>query len=259
MPTGAISSYIDIAQVTLYGFWIFFAALIYYLRAEDKREGYPLQPDRPSRLKVQGYPPAPKPKTFFLPHGGTVIAPRPEAPDSVGNASPSAPWPGAPLVPHGDPMVDGIGPAAYARRADTPDLTFYNENRIVPLRSDPTHFLATREADPRGMKVLGIDRLIAGVVRDIWIDRSEMVVRYLEIDVPLVGETSRRVLLPLALARIDAARGEIKAASVLARHFATAPTLASLDVITLREEDRISAYFASGHLYATPERAEPLI
>ena len=36
-------AYLDVAQVTLYVFWIFFGCLIYYLRREDKREGYPLE------------------------------------------------------------------------------------------------------------------------------------------------------------------------------------------------------------------------
>src|ERR1700755_1464410 len=38
-----LTAYMDVAQVVLYGFWIFFAGLIFYLRREDKREGYPLQ------------------------------------------------------------------------------------------------------------------------------------------------------------------------------------------------------------------------
>ena len=38
MPTGAITSEIDVAQVVLYAFWFFFAGLIIYLRKEDKRE-----------------------------------------------------------------------------------------------------------------------------------------------------------------------------------------------------------------------------
>ncbi|MEL6185723.1 MAG: photosynthetic reaction center subunit H, partial [Myxococcota bacterium] len=42
---GAITEYIDVAQVTLYVFWIFFAGLIIYLRREDTREGYPLEAD----------------------------------------------------------------------------------------------------------------------------------------------------------------------------------------------------------------------
>ena len=47
--TAAITGYIDVAQLVLYGFWIFFAGLIIYLRREDKREGYPLESDRSKR------------------------------------------------------------------------------------------------------------------------------------------------------------------------------------------------------------------
>jgi photosynthetic reaction center H subunit len=258
MQTGAITGYIDVAQLTLYGFWIFLAGLIYYLRSEDKREGYPLQSDRSGRIKVQGFPPIPSPKTFRLPHGGTVMAPRAEIPSGPGNATPSGPWPGAPLVPNGDPMIDGVGPAAYAMRAETPDLTLEGENRIVPLRTDAHHSVAEDDADPRGMTVVGADRKPAGVVTDLWIDRSEMVLRYLEVEVP-AGATSRRVLLPMPLARIHAGRREVSAVSVLARHFSTAPELANPDMVTLREEDRICAYFASGHMYATPDRGGPLL
>jgi len=32
--TGAITGYIDVAQLTLYAFWIFFAGLVFYLRRE---------------------------------------------------------------------------------------------------------------------------------------------------------------------------------------------------------------------------------
>ena len=72
MPTGTggLTSYIDVAQMTLYGFWIFFFGLIIYLRREDKREGYPLVSEYPDRVTVEGFPPTPAPKTFLLPHGG---------------------------------------------------------------------------------------------------------------------------------------------------------------------------------------------
>jgi hypothetical protein len=43
MGTGAITGYVDAAQVVLYVFWIFFAGLIVYLIREGKREGYPLE------------------------------------------------------------------------------------------------------------------------------------------------------------------------------------------------------------------------
>lgn len=257
MPTGAITGYMDVAQLTLYAFWLFFAGLIYYLRREDKREGYPLQSERSDRVLVQGFPPIPSPKTFRLPHGGTVTAPRVEAPSGAGAATPSAPWPGAPLIPVADPMVHGVGPAAYAQRAEMPDLTLEGEHRIVPLRVDGHHHVAEEDLDPRGMPVFGTDRLVAGTVSDVWIDRSEMVIRYLEVTVPMEGAPARQVLLPMTLAKVG--RRGVTAASVLARHFATAPGLASPDAVTLREEDRICAYFASGHLYATPARSEPLL
>src|ERR1700759_3785844 len=80
---GAFTSYIDVAQVTLYVFWFFFAGLVFYLRREDKREGYPLKSDRSAQITVQGFPSIPRPKLFYLPRGGVVQAPRAEAPEEV--------------------------------------------------------------------------------------------------------------------------------------------------------------------------------
>jgi photosynthetic reaction center H subunit len=37
------------------------------------------------------------------------------------------------------------------------------------------------------------------------------------------------------------------------------PGLRNPDVVTRLEEDKICAFYAGGHLYATPERAEPLV
>jgi photosynthetic reaction center H subunit len=54
--------YIDGAQITLYAFWIFFAGLIYYLRREDKREGYPLDSPQGPR---EGWPAVPPTKTYL--------------------------------------------------------------------------------------------------------------------------------------------------------------------------------------------------
>ena len=78
MTTGAITGYIDVAQLVLYVFWIFFIGLVIYLRREDKREGYPLEAEGSSRVRVVGFPDLPEPKTFVLPHGGgTRVVPRP--------------------------------------------------------------------------------------------------------------------------------------------------------------------------------------
>ena len=75
MSAGAITGYIDVAQIALYVFWAFFAGLIYYLLQENKREGYPLESDRSGHITVQGWPPIPSPKTFKLQHGGEVTVP----------------------------------------------------------------------------------------------------------------------------------------------------------------------------------------
>ena len=54
--------YIDLAQVSLYLFWLFFFALVFYLRKEDKREGYPLVGERGERKN--GFPVPAPPKQY---------------------------------------------------------------------------------------------------------------------------------------------------------------------------------------------------
>ena len=253
MQTGGITQYIDVAQLVLYTFWIFFAGLIVYLRREDKREGYPLETDRADgRVRVQGFPAIPRPKTFILPHGGTQVAPRSETPAPV-RAEPVAPWPGAPLEPTGDPMADGVGPAAYAMRADSPDLTIDGHPKIVPLRVAAEFTLEERDPDPRGMYVIGADGEVAGQVSDVWVDRSETIARYLEVAI----SGGRHVLLPVNFTRVDGHRRRVKVESILAHQFANVPGTRSPDQVTFREEDRIAAYYASGHLYAEPSRLGP--
>jgi photosynthetic reaction center H subunit len=255
MQAGAITGYIDVAQIALYAFWIFFAGLIFYLRKEDKREGYPLITERPGHF-LDGFPRPPAPKTFLLPHGGEVRAPRVDPPQPDFAASPVAPWPGAPLEPIGNAMLARVGPAASALRADTPDLMHETtELRIVPLRVATGHYLDEESPDPRTMQVVGADGVVGGVVSDIWIDRAEAIIRYLEIT--LVAGPS--VLLPMPLVRIDTRAGLVKVQSILGSQFADVPMLANPDQVTLREEDKIQAYYSSGYLYATPSRMEPLL
>ncbi len=256
MPSTGITAHFDIAFISLYAFWIFFAGLVFYLHRESKREGYPLVSDRPSRIRVVGFPSMPSPKTFITGDGHSITVPRVgEVEPPVVGAIPSSRAFGSPLVPTGNPMLDAVGPAAYVQRADVPDLT-YDDGvpKIVPLRTAPGWSLAEEDPDPRGMAVIGADGLVAGTCTDVWIDISEVVARYLEVDTG-----ARSVLVPMTLVRIDARRRQVKVVSVLARHFADAPGLANANQVTLREEDRISAYFASGHMYATPMRQEPLV
>jgi photosynthetic reaction center H subunit len=257
MPTGAITGYIDVAQLTLYAFWIFFAGLIFYLRREDKREGYPLESEESGMATTtQGFPPLPSPKAFFLSDGHVVYAPRVEAPAPLPPGEPTSDYLGAPMVPIGNPMVQGIGPASYVERADHPDMMLEGGPKLVPLRVAPEYWLDEEDPNPVGMPVIGADGVVAGTCKDAWIDRSEMLVRYLEVS---VAGMLRDVLVPMTLVRISQTGGVITVASVMAAQFAEAPVLAMPDQITLREEDRVSSYFASGHLYATPSRVGPLL
>lgn len=246
------TSYIDSAQVVLYAFWIFFFGLILYLRREDKREGYPLDSDR-QRVKVQGFPSVPKPKRFKLPHGGGVVsAPAGETPTKPENARPIAPWPGAPLEPVGDPMVAGVGPGSWNTRADHPDLTLEGEVKIVPLRVAADFSLAAEDVDPRTMPAVGGDGEIGGTISDVWVDRSEPQIRYLEVDAG-----GRRVLVPIGFAKIHG--DHVRVRSIRGDQFARVPTTKDPDQVTLLEEDQISAYYGAGTLYAMEERAEPLL
>lgn len=258
MGTGAITGYIDVAQIVLYAFWAFFAGLIIYLRREDKREGYPLESDRSDRITVQGFPAPPAPKVFLLRNGGTYVAPPGNVDSRAIRAAPIAAWPGAPMQPQGNPMLDGVGPASYVEREDVADLTAEGEAKVVPLRVAADFFVEPRDPDPRGMPVIAADRRIAGTVRDIWVDRSEPQIRYLEVEVA-AASGARRVLLPINFARISGRRGHVKVQSILAQQFADVPSVGNPDQVTLREEDRISAYFASGHLYAVPLRLGPVL
>jgi photosynthetic reaction center H subunit len=256
MKTGAVTGYIDVAQIALYAFWIFFAGLILYLRREDKREGYPLESDRSGgRVRVQGFPAVPAPKTFTLADGTRVHAPRAEHDSRTILARPSGGYLGAPLRPTGNPMLDAVGPAAYAERADHPDMTLAGETLIAPMRVAPGFTVAAQDPDPRGMEVYGADRELGGTVYDIWVDRAEPQIRYLEVATP----SGRRSLLPITFAKIHGARRRVAVQSILGSQFATVPSLANPDQVTLLEEDQITAYYAGGKLYATPARAEPLI
>ena len=65
------------------------------------------------------------------------------------------------------------------------------------------------------------------------------------------------MLLPIPFARIR--RDRIEVNSIMARHFAQVPATRSADQVTFLEEDRISAYYGGGTLYADPKRSEPIL
>lgn len=257
MGTGAITGYVDVAQLVLYAFWIFFFALIYYLQRESKREGFPLESDLPSggTLRTPGIVGMPPVKTYLLHDGTRVSVPRPE-PKQVPLAVARHGWIGAPLEPTGHPMLDGVGPGAYANRADVPDLNEHGLPKIIPLRLAVGFEVSDRDNDPRGMAVYGDDGEVGGTVVDLWVDQMEMMFRYLEVEVPVAGGT-RRVLVPMNFARIK--RDGVTVHSVLAHQLADVPALKSDQQITFLEEEKVMAYFGAGTLYAEPSRSEPLV
>ena len=249
---------VDFALVSIISFFLFFVGLIFYLRHEDRREGYPLEDDTSGRVWLEdGFLYKGLPKTFILPNGqGTRSFPNKDRDRRPVAARRASKAPGSPLIPTGNPLVDGVGPAAYAERAKTPDLTSHGDPRIVPLRVARDFSLAKEDADPRGMQVIAADGQIAGTVQDVWIDRSEFVARYLEIATQS-GRTG--VLVPMTMALIDSGKRRVNVDAITAAQFASVPALTSGDQITAYEEERVVGYFGGGYLYATAARSEPLL
>jgi photosynthetic reaction center H subunit len=253
MKLGQITGFFDVAQVMLYLFFIFFIGLMMYLRREDRREGYPLFSEPSNTYKRNDTLFFPPPKVFKLPHGGTAPAPKPD--DRAIRAEKVFVWPGAPLEPTGDPMLAAVGPGSYAERANTPDLTHEGHDKIVPMRVAAGYVVPERDADPRGMELVGADRGVAGTITDIWVDRSECIIRYLEAEIA----GGRRILVPMTFAKINRRRGEVQVHALMSDQFGQVPALASPDKVTLLEEDKVCAYYGAGTLYATPQRSEPLL
>lgn len=252
MGTGAITPYVDVAQLVLYLFWIFFAALIYYLVRENHREGYPLETEN-GRGVITGWP-IPASKTYKLAHGGEAVVPNLAPSPQTLRAEPAHAWAGAPLVPTGDnPMLDGVGPGAWADRADVPDVDFEGQIKIVPLRLCSDFQVAPQDRDPRGLPVVGGDGSTGGKVVDLWVDKAESLFRYLEVETA----GGRRVLLPVNFARIR--KDQVYVRAIFGQHFAAVPGTCSADQVTQLEEEKIMAYFGAGLFYAEPSRQDPLI
>ena len=122
----------------------------------------------------------------------------------------------------------------------------------MPLRNHPDHGVARQDVDPRGLQVFGKDGEVAGVVVDLWVDRSEILFRFLEVQLA----DGRKVMTPVPFCRIKATG--VTVGALLGSQFANVPQLRNPEQITLLEEEKISAYFGAGLLYATADIQEPL-
>jgi photosynthetic reaction center H subunit len=248
---------VDFASVAIIAFFGFFVGLIFYLRREDRREGFPLEADDSGRLQSEGgFLFHADPKSFVLPFGrGTVSVPNGNRDRRVPAAKRTSVVPGSPSDPVGNPMTAGVGPGSYAERAKVPDLTAHGDPRIVPLRAAPDFAIASGDRDPRGFAVLGTDGGRAGSIKDLWVDRGESMVRYLEVELA----SGQIALLPITMALIDKRRKSVKVDAITAAQFINVPKLEKPDQITFDEEERVAAYYGAGFLYATPDRLEPLL
>jgi photosynthetic reaction center H subunit len=255
VQSGGLVGDFDVAQLMVILFVIFFVGLVLHLRQEDKREGYPLK-DPAGGPDQEGFPPIPHPKTFLLMDGGSTTAPHPEIERPI--AARRVPdTPGSPLIPTGDPLRDGVGPAAYALRRTTPLIYDVGKVQVMPMRSLPDWGVAYADQDPRGLRVLAADGVDVGVVVDLWIDRSVKILRYLEVEVKLALGT-RRSLLPIYYTDIQVKRGRVKVSAIRSLQFVEVPGTAAPDLITAREEDQVNAFYAGARFFrgfATPTGA----
>ncbi|MBM3616071.1 MAG: photosynthetic reaction center subunit H [Alphaproteobacteria bacterium] len=238
----------DLASLSIWLFWGFFALLVYYLQTENMREGYPLELEDGSPAPNQGPFPVPAPKTFLLPHGrGSVTVPngaREAREVALGHTAVSEGFPHAPL---GDPMKDGVGPASWAPRRDIPELDGHGHNKIVPM-SQAAAFAVSAGRDPRGLPVQAGDLEVVGRISDMWVDAPEQLVRYLEITL----NSGSKKLVPKPMVKIQADRVRIN--SLSSDLFEGVPATKSQTEVTLLEEEKISAYYAGGTLYAADKR-----
>ncbi len=241
----------DLASLAIWGFWFFFAYLVYYLQTENMREGYPLEMEDGSIAPNQGPFPVPSPKTFKLRDGkGELTVPSAENEaahrrSDLALAKTEA-GEGFPQVPTGNPMADGVGPASWVPRADEPELDGHGHPKITPMAGHEAFFVSAGR-DPRGLPVLSRDDQVVGHVSEMWVDASEHMVRYLQYDLePEWGSGSR--IVPITLSRIKDRWVMVR--SLKAKDFDGVPQISRTGQITKLEEDKICAYYAGGTLYS---------
>jgi photosynthetic reaction center H subunit len=244
----------DLASAAIWAFWVFFALLIYYLQTESMREGYPLEDETEHGTPREGLFSLAQDKTFKLPHGrGEVTVPSGQRPDrtdiALERSSMSA---GSPYIPTGDPMVDGVGPASWANRRDLAELDAHGHAKIRPMSQLPD-FAFSAGRDPRGKVVVAGDGEVVGRIIDMWVDIPEALVRYLAVDLNPEGSGKIR-LIPMTMARIKSDRVTVR--SIYSAQFEGVPQTKSDGEITMLEEEKITAWYAGGTLYADPKRLE---
>jgi photosynthetic reaction center H subunit len=249
---------LDVALLTFYAFVLFFIGLVFYLRREDRREGYPKEDEFSGAVESWGGPfYSANAKSFRLGFGeGTVSTPTKGREPVKIAARRTDRFAGAPYEPTGNPLVDGIGPAGYADRANVVDVDWEGHARIVLLSAtDGEYWVTPKDPDMIGWPVIAADGKVAGTVTDLWIDRADRLIRYLDVAV----EGGARALAPMAMAKVNRARKLVVVDAINAADFAGSPLPETPGKITRYEEERVVAYFGGGYLYANRDRQEPFL
>ncbi len=245
---------IDVALIAFYAFVAFFAGLVIYLNRESRREGYPLEDDLNGRLAPPALLYDDRTKFFRMPFGRGFYSTKDHGRDPIDLPVRRERFPGSPAFPTGNPLVDGVGPAAWAERRKVPDLDMEGHPRIVPLSTTGELWIDKRDPDLRGMKVIAADGLVAGTISDVWVDRSERMIRYLSVDTG-----TRIALAPMFMASVSKGRRVVSIDAINAAQFADVPAIEGPATITFYEEERVQAYFGGGYLYANADRQEPIL
>ncbi len=240
----------DLASLSIWLFWIFFAGLIYYLQTENMREGYPLEDEDGNTAANQGPFPVPKPKTFKLRGGRELTVPSAEQEESHRRKdlamARTAASEGFPHAPTGDAMTDGVGPASWAPRRDEPEVDAHGKPKIVPMTGHEDFFVSAGY-DPRGLPVLSKEDQVVAHITDMWIDPGEHEVRYLEYEL-LAEYGSGKRLVPIQMAKIT--RRWVDIQSLSNERFNGVPQTRSPNQITKLEEEKICGWYAGGTMYS---------
>ena len=175
---------IDVALLVFWAFVLFFIApgLLPAPRGSARRLSARGRGDRPARHARRRRCTPRATKSFLLPFGHGIVTAPTKGREPVDIAARRTDrFAGAPYAPTGDPLVDGIGPAAWADRAKRPDLDMDGHPRIVPLSARGDFWVAREDPDLTGWPVVGADGAVAGTVSDLWIDRADRLVRYIQL------------------------------------------------------------------------------
>lgn len=120
------------------------------------------------------------------------------------------------------------------------------DGRLVRLDQGKEFHVSKGSSDPRGWKVVGGDGAKLGKVTELIVDREEMRVRYLDVDVDekkLELETiDRHVLIPVERARLDHKHKTVILDGLFARDLATYPVFTGLPLEKGFEDEVVGRY-----------------